>query len=280
MTANQELSHTHCLNCGAPATGEFCHECGQRTRDNTDRSLHRLTGEFFSNIFFLDNRFFVSLWYLIRYPSRMTVEFLDGRRKKFISPVTLFLFFNLIYFFLQPLTDYSLTLYDQTSSQPYSSWVKGWVDTRLQNQGLDFQDYSLIYQNASDNISKSIMIINIPMIAFFVYLITLKKRRFYFDSLIFSFHFFTLFMVCWVTFDLVGSVADLLGVDEKSLLSSIIFNWFTLILPLLYAVFSIKKFTGFKWYWAIFAGLGIMIGVGIANFLYRLIIFLITFWAT
>ena len=127
MEKTPEKSQKKCFNCGTPVNGVFCHNCGQRVRDNLDRSLGRLLGEFFGNVFFLDNRFLLSLWYLVRYPSRMTVEFLEGKRKKFISPVTLFLFLNLIYFIVNPLTDYSLSLYDQTHSQPYSPLIEGTV---------------------------------------------------------------------------------------------------------------------------------------------------------
>ena len=111
MEQSPDLSQT-CHNCGTPVNGAFCHNCGQQVRDNSDRSVRRLLGEVLGNLFFLDNRFFISVGYLFRFPGRMTVEFLAGKRKKFISPVTLFLFLNLIYFFNKPLSDYSLPIED------------------------------------------------------------------------------------------------------------------------------------------------------------------------
>lgn len=280
MEKNAELSrNTHCLNCGVPIKGAFCHQCGQRARDNLDRSLGRLLGEFFGNVFFLDNRFFLSLWFLIRFPGRMTIEFLDGKRKKFISPVTLYLFFNLIYFFVNPLTDYSISLYDQINSQPYSHWVKEWAETRLQEKGVTVQTFSATYQNASDNISKSIMIINIPMIALFIYLIVFKQRKFYFDSLIFAFHFFSFFMFSWISVYWIGELIELMLGTDDSIFSALVFIAFTFLVPLLYAVLAIKKFMSISWYWAIPAGLGVTISVFLVNLCYRLIVFLVTFWS-
>lgn len=280
MEKRHELSQTNCLNCGSTIKGDFCHQCSQRARDNTDRSLSRLLGEFFSNIFFLDNRFFLSAWFLLRFPNRMTVEFLEGKRKKFISPITLFLFFNLIYFFVNPLSDYSLPLSDQMYSQPYSKWIKEWVDHKLQKKGLDEQSYANTYQNTSDNISKSIMIINIPMIAVFVYLLSFKKRRFYFDSLIFSFHFFSLFMVSWLMISCVNAIIGFLAGPEDSVISEISFYLFAYFVPLLYAILGIKKFMGIHWYWALPTGLCVMVGVAIANLSYRFIILIVTLSAT
>ncbi len=276
-----ETNQTHCFNCKSSVMGDFCHQCGQRVRDNSDRSLGRLFGDFFTNIFFIDNRFFLSAWYLFRFPGRMTLEFLDGKRKKFISPVTLFLFFNLIYFIVNPLTDYSISLYDQICCQPYSGeWIKEYVRLKLETQEMDFQRYVITYQNMSDNVSKSIMIINIPLIAFFVYLMAFKRRPFYYDSLIFTFHFFSLFIFTWVMLSWVSTPVSFLFGGEDSIISNIIFMLFTTIIPLIYAILSMKKFMDIRWYWAILAGVGVMIAVVLANSIYRLIIFVITFGIT
>ncbi len=280
MDKRRQSGQTHCLNCGASVKGAYCQHCGQHVRDNLDRSLSRLLGEVFGNIFFIDNRFFLSVRYLFRFPSRMTVEFLEGKRKKFVSPITLFLFINLIYFFLNPLSDFSLPLYDQANSQPYSMWTKEWLDQKLEKDGLDWRNYSITYQNMSDTISKSIMIINVPMIAFFVYLMALKQRRYYFDSLIFSFHYFSLFLFSLIILDWADTLITFFDGHENSALSSISFGLFTLFLPLLYAILGIKKFMGIRWYWAIPAGLGVMISIILANLFYRFIIFIITFWVT
>ncbi|MEM9895316.1 MAG: DUF3667 domain-containing protein [Bacteroidota bacterium] len=280
MKQKNQVSKSSCLNCGETVTDAFCQRCGQRVRDNLDRSLGRLLGEFFGNIFFLDNRFLISIWFLVRYPGRMTTEFLEGKRKKFISPVTLFLFINLIYFLVNPLSDYSLALYDQAYSQPYSSWTINWLEDKLQERGMSFQEYSSIYQNASDNISKSIMIINAPMIALVLYLITFRKRKYYFDSLIYSFHFFTLFMLSWVMLDWIGNLFYLLMEDVPEMMENITFLLFTFLLPILYAILSIRRFMNLRWYWSIPAGFAVLLSVLIAQFAYRFIIFVTTLLAT
>lgn len=260
--------------------GEYCHQCGQSVRENTDRSIGKLLADFLDNVFFFDNRFIISLWYLFRFPGRMTVEFLEGKRKKFVSPVILFLLFNLIYFLVNPLTDYSISLIDQIYGQPYSEWVKPWVDAKLQNDGLNELAYGSIYQNASDTISKSIMIINVPLIAVFVYLMVLKKRGFYYDSLIFALHFFSFFMGSWVIMDWADSLIYSIAGHEDSKVAAISFSFFTTILPLLYAALSMKKWIAIRWYWAIAAGIGVIIAVSLVNFLYRLIILVLTVWMT
>lgn len=281
MEVDTDLLQKECFNCDSSIKGVFCHNCGQRIRDNSDRSLSRLLGEVFNNVFFFDNRFFISIGYLIRFPGRMTVEFLEGKRKKFISPVTLFLFVNLVYFLVNPLSDYSISLYDQIYAQPYSgNWIKELVISKIQNEGLNEQAYIAAYQNTSDNISKSIMILNVPLIALFVYLMSFKRRRFYFDSLIFAFHFFTLFLISWISLDWADVLIDFLHDQQFEIVSSITFHTFTFGIPFVYAILSINKFMNVRWYWSILIGFGIMLGVLFTNFFYRLIIFFLTFWTT
>lgn len=174
------------------------------------------------------------------------------------------------------MTGFSSSLYDQMHSQPYSPWIQGWVDSRIQANQMDVQSYAPVNQSVCDNISMSIMIINVPMIALFVYLIVLKRRPFYYDSLIFVLHFFSLFLLSWVVLDWAGSLFELLNVDLNSYLGVALFLCFTFLLPFVYAILSIKKFLGLYWYWSIPAGLWVLIALFLAKLFYRFIILLIT----
>jgi len=290
MSKGPKAVQSKCLNCEAFTSGAYCQNCGQSVRENSDRSIGNLLGEVLGNLFFLDNRFFLSVRYLFLLPGRMTFEFLEGKRKKFISPVTLFLFLNLIYFFFSELTDYSISLYDQVVGQPYSEWALHSLKDKMiardldwgnmVREGLNVSAYGVIYQNMSDTISKTIMIINVPMIAGFVFLLAFVKRKFYYDSLIFSFHFFTLYLASWIMLSWVGDLFSLLSIPESSPVSDVGFYLFLFFIPLMYAILSIKKFMDITWYWAIPAGVLVTGSVPLANMFYRGIIFLFTLWLT
>lgn len=282
MSSNSILQNGSCLNCGEPIKGSYCLQCGQKTRDNSDRSLTLLIGDFFGNLFFLDNRFFVSLKYLILKPGQMTVEFLAGKRKKFLPPVSLFLFANLVYFFISPITDFSLPLIDQVEEQPmYSPLAKRMVEVRLQKREVAFNDYARKYNRASDNISKTVIILNVPMIALFVYLISFKKRKFYFDSLIFSFHYFTMLLLFILA---VTSATDLMeqliGETVTTSISGVIAPVVIVGLPFLYLVISLKKMIATNWLLSVGSALFVLLGVVVSHIFYRGIIFFLTFYLT
>ena len=150
---------------------------------------------------------------------------------------------------------------------------------KLKKEELDYQAYALTYQRATDNVSKSIMIVNIPIIAAFIYLMAFKRRPFYFDSLIFALHYFTLYMFSWVVLGWANDLLIVLGLDD-TIIDTIRFHLFVTFIPLIYGIFSIKKFMDIRWHWAVLAGLGTLAAVIFANLFYRMIIFFVTLWVT
>jgi len=88
-----------CLNCGAPLTGAFCASCGQRNIPPYP-SLRELVVDAAAEFSGWDGRLATTLRDLVRHPGRLTHEFLEGRRVRYISPIRLYLVASLVYFLL------------------------------------------------------------------------------------------------------------------------------------------------------------------------------------
>ena len=91
-----ELS-SHCLNCETRLHGKFCHACGQKTTSANVRMhdfVHEATHEFLH----LDGKILRTLKLLVTKPGLLTVEFLEGRRARYISPLRVYLTFSVIFF--------------------------------------------------------------------------------------------------------------------------------------------------------------------------------------
>jgi hypothetical protein len=88
-----------CLNCDTPLTGPFCSACGQR-----DVPPYPTIGELARDAFWelsgWDGRFAATVRMLVLAPGRLTREFLEGRRARYISPLRLYLVASLAYFVL------------------------------------------------------------------------------------------------------------------------------------------------------------------------------------
>ena len=87
-----------CPNCGAPAHGPFCYACGQSEKGMI-RHLSEVMSEFADIVFNVDSRIFRSLWDLYVRPGYLTVEYLAGRRARYVTPFRLFFFLSIVAFF-------------------------------------------------------------------------------------------------------------------------------------------------------------------------------------
>ncbi len=88
-----------CQNCGSPAGANYCPACGQDSRDHAV-SVRLLMRDFAADVFTYDSRFFRSFVPLLFRPGDLTVEYVRGRRVRYIPPLRLYVFVSLLFFFV------------------------------------------------------------------------------------------------------------------------------------------------------------------------------------
>ena len=91
--------HTHCLNCGAELQGTYCSRCGQRDAELKVPFSHVLE-EVFHDVWHFDLRFLGTLRLLLTRPGQLTVEYMAGRRTRFLPPFRLYVFVSFVLFLL------------------------------------------------------------------------------------------------------------------------------------------------------------------------------------
>src|SRR5438105_14768664 len=96
-----EPGHDRCTNCSASLTGEYCASCGEHRLDARDLRLTSFLRRTLNSVSSVDDRLLLSIRYLITRPGFLTVEYVRGRRRRYMQPLELFLLVNLIYFLLQ-----------------------------------------------------------------------------------------------------------------------------------------------------------------------------------
>ncbi len=96
LIAVSSLADPACRNCGTPASGKFCPECGQST------ALHPPTArQFFQEL--LENQIALegAIWKTLAklvVPGRLTLEYFAGRKRRYVPPLRLYLTASLIFF--------------------------------------------------------------------------------------------------------------------------------------------------------------------------------------
>lgn len=86
-----------CRNCESAMHGPYCGQCGQRAvheNPTAHELLHDATHEFLH----LDGKIFTTLRLLLTRPGFLTVEYLQGRRARYITPIRLYLTCSVLYF--------------------------------------------------------------------------------------------------------------------------------------------------------------------------------------
>ena len=92
-----------CQNCGADAPAKFCPECGQSTTVALPTLwgfLQEAVGAFFS----YDHKLWATLRALVLHPGQLTVDYVEGKRVRYLAPFQLLLW-------LQALTFLAFQLY-------------------------------------------------------------------------------------------------------------------------------------------------------------------------
>jgi hypothetical protein len=90
------LTDRRCLNCGAALHGAFCGECGQRSVP-ANPTVSELAGDAWQELSGYDGRILATFRGLL-HPGRLTNEYLQGRRARYLPPVRLYLIASVIYF--------------------------------------------------------------------------------------------------------------------------------------------------------------------------------------
>jgi hypothetical protein len=99
VNSEVDLHHaaSDCPNCGASVSGNFCHQCGQETvlhPPSTREFLHEFIGHYVA----LEGKLLQTMKLLLLKPGVLSLEYLQGRRVRYIEPLRVYLTFSLIFF--------------------------------------------------------------------------------------------------------------------------------------------------------------------------------------
>lgn len=89
----------HCLNCDAELNGQYCWQCGQRSGLRLI-SLWELLRDAFGDLFELDSRLWRTLLPLVTRPGLLTIDYLRGRRARYMPPFRMYIVLSLAFFVL------------------------------------------------------------------------------------------------------------------------------------------------------------------------------------
>ena len=109
FTPAQSLAASNpCLNCGTNVQLEFCPECGQRVIE-PDPTLKEFLHELAEELLHWDGKLANTFRTLVTKPGALTLEYLAGRRIRFISPLRVYLACSVLFFFFSAVAPARMT---------------------------------------------------------------------------------------------------------------------------------------------------------------------------
>ncbi|MCW5518143.1 DUF3667 domain-containing protein [Muriicola sp. Z0-33] len=85
-----------CKNCDFEFEGKFCPNCSQSQLANHRLNFKGVVSEFFDTIFNFEKGLGYTFWNLIKQPHFVAQSFIEGKRKRFTSPVKYFVISTII----------------------------------------------------------------------------------------------------------------------------------------------------------------------------------------
>ncbi|MFI5211948.1 MAG: DUF3667 domain-containing protein [Ignavibacteria bacterium] len=278
MEDNSINPENKCASCGKILYGKYCSQCGEKITDPKDLSLFKFisqTLDIFSNF---DSKFFRSFWYLVSRPGFLTLEYLSGRRINYRKPLQFFLIINILYFFIQPFTIlnvFNTNLDSHRNEQMYSKIAGQMVSEKISIENISLQDYGAKFNSTIEKLSRSLILVNIPIYALIVFALSFRKRKYFGESLIFSIHIYSFILIITSLILFIVRLLDPAVLLNDSIMTAVIF-----------AVLSCYLYIASGRVFA-FRGINLIIKsiIFTAAFffvlaIYRMILFLVTFYST
>ena len=271
------MAGEYCKNCNAELGGNdhFCRHCGQAAVDSRDRSLASLLRASFEEATSIDSRLWQSMRLLLFRPGRLSLDYREGRRRRYLSPIGIFLLGNLLFFLAPPLTDFQLSLEDQYELQPYSAWTAKWVDAYLAASGKAFDDVANAYQLRVIELAKLMVIVHVPLLAAGTMLLAPDKRLYYADHIVMGLHYFAFLMIYLL---LVSAVFWLLSaVAPSALRAGPHLALLAFLIHFLYVPVMLRTTLGLSVWRALISVPLFVLALFIAHFIYRFVQFVVAF---
>jgi hypothetical protein len=297
-----------CRNCSAGLVGAYCHACGQKRLTDRDRGLGHLLGEAFHQVTDVDGRLLRSLRLLLFSPGALSREYLDDRRVRYSSPISLFLLANVLYFFAPALSDFNLPFAYQvpgtiglqsldpaapdhaerakglahSGGQMHSRWTAPLVERKLvaraaTEPGYDLRKLADDYDHEAGIVGKVLMIVHVPILAFALAVVFVRRRRYFVEHFVVALHIFT-FLLLFVQLVLapLNWLADRTGLQIPPPFGAVL-PLFLTGLVFAYILLACRNAYRCGWRAAAMGFFAVMVGLWFANlWVYRALQFVIT----
>lgn len=234
-----------CLNCEKFVAERFCPHCGQA---NTEfrYSFTYLFKHFVSDLLHYDSSIWITAKLLLFSPAALSKKYMAGKHKSYVNPVKLYIFISFFAFFIPGI------LPEKSEGKEFVTIDLGsdtkkttdTTDTNLAVENIQIQIDSLdkikdlspakyyvakfmIKAKASHSKDRQerikefilhnlpkVLFVYMPLFAFWLWLFNNKKKFLYFDSGIFTLHYFSFLLLSITILIILNTISDWLNLPD------------------------------------------------------------------
>jgi hypothetical protein len=215
----------YCSNCNENLQPGFayCPACGQKT-GRVVVPFRSLAKDFAEDYFSFDSKILRSLLPLLLRPGFLTIQFLQGRRARYIPPLRMYLTISLLAFLLLAVNKPSHTTYhsgtDQITAEELEEIKKELAGSPGGTASPEMEDIlaEAFWDNFFNSVVPKLFFVMVPLAALILYALYRKTSRYYIEHLIFSLHFHSFVFVLLSVYLLMSSYLF----SGKAMLNSIL----------------------------------------------------------
>ena len=265
-----------CKTCGNRFQGNYCSHCGEKVYHAHDKRLAHFLEEAFHFITHFDSKFFRSLFLIFARPGLVALEFSEGKRKRYFSPVSMFMVGVVIYLLFPVLQGMNISFHNHLANNNYLHFyvIQEWAEQKANAEYITLEQLAEKFDHLSPKFAKVLLLVLIPFSALALALLFKRKRKYYFDHLMLSAEINSvfLFLVFLILPAFLLAISRLLGFN-LDYGDTVFFLTLHGVLVLLILVLSFRRFYQVKWLHAFLKALLFIALYMLILLVYRLIVF-------
>lgn len=273
------MQQNRCKNCGSSLAGKFCGNCGEKVYHEHDKSVGHFFEEGLHFMTHFEGKFLTTLKTIITKPGRLSLDYCNGIRKKYFKPFSLFLLLVIIYLLFPLEEGLNMRAEFHQGNILYGTFASEKILDVQQRTGLAGDAFEEVFHYKGEKVSRILLIILIPFTALCTWLLTYKRRPYYFDQLVFSSEVNSVFLFwSFILFPLfVASFRFLFLVNSVQANDSPAVALLSYIPIILFVIIGSRRFYQISVWKAIFFGLAfLVVHTFIWQFIYKFILFVVT----
>lgn len=255
----------------------YCSHCGEQRLTEELRSVKHIIKDFVTDLTSVDSKLLRTVKTLFLSPGQLDYDYHIGKRIVYLKPITIFLIINVAYVMFSPVTDFYVSFHDQLNLQGYSPYIKPMIEAHISASEKSVSEFAVLYDQLVVVLARSLIILQVPIFGFFVWLLCYKNSHYSGDYLIFGLNFHSWLLVWTVFLQLPESVIHFVFNLFSS--SDVLEGIYFLLLPMglmVYLWLATKKLFRLSFVELIWRVPLLFVALAVSHYLFRFLQLLIT----